>query len=111
MTHHNVEVPIYKRGGGGVEFLYVPSMLTFDILELFANTCPHDEFERRVIGPGGHAGLIEFLICARGQELSVSSLVFIDPTFAINFVCIRCTSYLYLAHTRALHTVYISLSM
>ena len=76
MTKHNVEVPIYKRGGGGVEFLDVPIMLTFDILELFANTCPQDEFERRVLGPGGHAGLIEFWNRARGQELSVSSLVF-----------------------------------
>ena len=58
----------------------VPIMLTFDILELFANTCPQDEFERRVLGLGGHAGLIEFWNRARGQELSVSSLVFIDPT-------------------------------
>ena len=47
-----MEVPIYKRGGGGVEFLDVPIMLTFDILELFANTCPQDEFERRVLGLG-----------------------------------------------------------
>ena len=47
-------------------------MLTFGIAELFANTCPQDEFERRVLGLGGHAGLVAFWNRARGQVLSVS---------------------------------------
>ena len=68
--------PIYKCGGGGVEFLDVPIMLTFDVVELLANTCPQDEFERRVLGPGGHAGLIEFWNRARGKGALCTQLGF-----------------------------------
>ena len=71
-----MEVPIYKRVGGGIEFLNVPIMLTFDILGLLANTCTQNEFERRVLGAGGHAGVTEFWNRARGQELSASNLEF-----------------------------------
>ena len=71
-----LDVPIYKRGGGGVELLKIPIVFTFDVMDLLAKKCSHDEFEEMVLGPGGHAGLQEFWLRARGQERYVFSMLF-----------------------------------
>eukprot|EP00969_Alexandrium_andersonii_P094627 4180751-Alexandrium_andersonii.AAC.1 len=74
----NVGVDVIERkhlkGPGGVEGCNgskVPVVLPFDVLGYLSDTCSEAEFEKRVLGPGGSAGVAEWWQHAGEQDCRV----------------------------------------